>query len=236
MGKALDTLMIPIEYVIQNARDRGRTHIRRIMIAWNTRNKKQIAIWVGTLLFGITTGVLLDIYLSHALWANILRALVSGIPLIYSTATLCYLISYIIGETLTEKTEGEWVPLKERNWASFKARVAVVAATATLLCTMCIFIPEGTHLWSVINSCSLGFTLALCTFLLTTEDEQDAKSFGVRDQRTQEIDAALEEFKENVEKRNAKAKEQAERRRAARRERFFGRSKEKVEQPEEVNE
>ena len=91
-------------------------------------------------------------------------------------------------------------------------------------------------MWSVMNASALGFTLALCTFLLTTEDEQHAKAFGVRDQRTQEIDAALDEYRENVKKRNEKSKEQAERRRAARRERFFGSPKKKVEQPEETSE
>lgn len=236
MGKVLDIIQKPGKYIEQNAHDRGRTHIRRIMIAWNTRDKKQIALWVGLLIYGVITGVLFDIFTPNELWVKILGALFSGIPLIYATATLSYLVSYIVGQILVDKTEGEWVPLKEQHWASLKARVAIVAPIATLICVLCIFIPEGTHLWSVMNASALGFTLALCTFLLTTEDEQHAKAFGVRDQRTQEIDAALDEYRENVKKRNEKSKEQAERRRAARRERFFGSPKKKVEQPEETSE
>ena len=50
----------------------------------------------------------------------------------------------------------------------------------------------------------------ISTFLLKTEEEIEAKTFGIRDDRTKNYDKAVEEFKQNVQERKDKARAKAE--------------------------
>lgn len=190
---------------------RGRSHIQTIMRTWNTRDKKKIAVWVTVLLFTLTASTLTDIYLPHTIPLNIAKWVLFGGAAIYTGFSVGYLTVYALGQWLTKVTGGRWIPLKQQPWASFKARLWVVSAVLVAIMARTITFGNGdTLLWSLVGYTSVILMALISTFLLKTEEEIEAKTFGIRDDRTKNYDKAVEEFKQNVQERKDKARAKAE--------------------------
>lgn len=201
------------EYINSIIDTRGRSHIQTIMKTWNTRDKKKIATWVAVFAVTLTASTLIDIYLPHTIFINVVKWILFGGAAIYSGFSLAYMLVYAFGQWLTKITGGRWVPLKQQPWASFKARIWVVAALCVAIIGRTITFGNGdTLLWSLVGYSSIILITLVATFLLKTEEEIEAKTFGIRDERTKNYDKAVEEFKQNVQERKDKAREKAENR------------------------
>lgn len=201
------------EYINSIIDTRGRSHIQTILKTWNTRDKKKIATWVVIFAVTLTASTLIDIYLPHTISINVVKWILFGGAAIYTGFSLAYMLVYAFGQWLTKITGGRWVPLKQQPWASFKARIWVVAALCVAIMGRTITFGNGdTLLWSLVGYSSIILIALVATFLLKTEEEIEAKTFGIRDERTKNYDKAVEEFKQNVQERKDKAREKAENR------------------------
>lgn len=196
------------EYIAQNFESRGRTHLTMIMRMWNTRSYKKMSIWALTYIAALTAGFFIDSKVPvDGIWIWV-RTLLIGVPIIITSATLFYLISYAASEALTRITKGQWIRLRDQPWANPTLRIWAVAITYTIIATKTLYYtadPANQPFWSAVSYTTIGLMAALASFLLLNDDEQEASLFGVRDERTKQADAAAKTFRKNVEARKAKA-------------------------------
>lgn len=214
--KTLRDKLTPLsEYIAQNFESRGRTHLTMIMRMWNTRSYKKMSIWTLTYIAALAAGFFMDSRVPvDGIWIWV-RTLLIGVPIIITSATLFYLISYATSEGLTRITKGQWIRLRDQPWANPTLRIWTVAITYTIIATKTLYYtadPANQPFWSAVSYTTIGLMVSLASFLLLNDDEQEASLFGLRDKRTKQADEAAQTFRKNVEARKAKAEERKKQR------------------------
>ena len=213
MGKLAERLQDFGDYLDQNLEDRGRTHLSFIKATRNTKDKKQILTWVTILIAGLIAGVAVDLTLPNILLVTIPKWVLIGAPVMYTGGTLTYLAAYATGQWLTDKTGGQWVPVKMQPWASPRLRLWAVVMFAVLMTVWVFYAAAADNpLWTFNGFLPITFMLTFTSFLLRTEDEKEAESFGIRDDRTREHDEAAKKRAEKIAERKEKAKAKAAKR------------------------
>lgn len=222
-GKASAVFQRFSEYMVENYKDRGRTHTNRIIGTYNTRNWKRVSIWVVCLLVGVILGSVLDQLPGNAYVLGYVKVLTCAPLIVFGSGNLVYMLSYAVGEWLGSRESFDWVPLKERSWTGYTVRVWIVAVIATILVCRCIFfLKPGVPLLTGQLYISVGIILALLPFLHRTKDELDAVEFGIPDERTQILIDKKAEVKASVQERKAQTRKKRAERSAKMRQRFLG--------------
>lgn len=211
------------EYMVENYKDRGRTHTNRIIATYNTRNWKRVSIWAVCLPVGVILGSVLDQLPGNAYVLGYVKVLTCAPLIVFGSGNLAYMFAYAVGEWLGSRESFDWVPLKERSWTGYTVRVWIVAVIATILVCRCIFfLKPGTPLLTGQLYISVGIILALLPFLHRTKDELDAAEFGIPDERTQILIDKKAEFKTAVQERKAQTRKKRAERSTKMRQRFLG--------------